>query len=73
MDENDPFIDGLPIKNCEFPWPMAMLNNQMVLFSYIVSMICPMIINSISMICPSYSVDFLLKAYGLVVYYNIYI
>jgi hypothetical protein len=18
--ENDPFIDGLPIKNCDFPW-----------------------------------------------------
>jgi hypothetical protein len=23
---NDPFIDGLPIKNCDFPW----LNNQLV-------------------------------------------
>jgi hypothetical protein len=28
--ENGPFIDGLPIKNCDFPWPM--LNNQMVCF-----------------------------------------
>ena len=25
---NDPFIDGLPSKNGDFPW--AMLNNQMV-------------------------------------------
>ena len=29
--ENGPFIDGLPIKNGDFPWfSMAMLNNQMV-------------------------------------------
>ena len=31
MDENGPFIDGLPIKNGDFPWfsmilTMAMLN-----------------------------------------------
>ena len=25
--ENDPFIDGLPIENGDFPW---LLNNQMV-------------------------------------------
>ena len=29
--ENGPFIDGLPIKNGDFPWfSMAMLNKQMV-------------------------------------------
>ena len=27
--ENGPFIDGLPIKNCDFPW-LCYLNNQMV-------------------------------------------
>jgi hypothetical protein len=30
--ENGPFTDGLPIKNCDFPWPM--LNNQMVCFIF---------------------------------------
>ena len=35
--KNDPFIDGLPIKNGDFPlFSMAMLNNQMV-YIYIVS------------------------------------
>jgi len=27
--ENDPFIDGLPIKNGDFPW-LCLINNQMV-------------------------------------------
>jgi len=31
--ENGPFIDGLPIKNGDFPW---LLNNQMVYSYYIV-------------------------------------
>ena len=28
--ENGPFIDGLPIKNGDFPFSMAMLNDQRV-------------------------------------------
>ena len=28
--ENGPFIDGLPIKNGDLKFSMAMLNNQMV-------------------------------------------
>jgi hypothetical protein len=34
--ENGPFIDGLPIKNWDFPWLLQMLNNQRVyIFIYI--------------------------------------
>ena len=34
--ENDPFIDGLPIKNGDVPlFSMAMLNNQMVIYRYL--------------------------------------
>jgi len=29
--ENGPFIDGLPIKNCDFRFSMAILNNQVVI------------------------------------------
>ena len=32
--EHDPFIDGLPIKNGDFPWLYGyMLNNQRVLYT----------------------------------------
>jgi hypothetical protein len=31
--ENDPFIDGLPIKNCDFPW-QTVSHNQMVILQF---------------------------------------
>jgi len=34
--ENDPFIDGLPITNGDFPW-RTVSHNQMVVFLHVVS------------------------------------